>query len=337
MTGPDSARRRRLEELAGEVLVVGLPGPDVPGALAARLLELGPGGVILFARNVVSAEQLGRLGARLHDLLDAPLILIDQEGGRVDRLRGIFGPSPSARACLAAGLRAVSERARATALRLRGLGVTMNLAPVVDLDEGEEGNGIGDRCASPDPAETAAAARAVIEAHAAEGVLTCLKHFPGLGRTRVDSHLERPSVTQSLTELAERELVPYRMLADTAPAVMVAHVALPEVTGTDEPASLSRDAVEGLLRRDLGYSGLVLTDDLEMGAVAAWPAGERGVRALRAGADLLLYCGEIEAALAARDAVVRAVLDGVLAGERLAEAASRVRAARRALQRAGLA
>lgn len=321
---------RRLAELAGATLVVGLPGPRLDADAHRMLEDVRPAGVILFARNVVDEDGTTRLVRDLRAALDDPFVLIDQEGGRVDRLRTWRGRSPSARELAAQGPSAVRAEADRTARDLATLGVDFNCAPVVDLDEGNEGNGLGDRAYGSDPEVVVECAREVLEAHAARGVVTCLKHFPGLGRTRLDSHLARPSVDEELAELEERELVPFRRLARAAPAVMVSHAAFPRVTGSDEAASLSREIVDGLLRRRIGYDGLVVTDDLDMGAVTDVGAPERAVRALGAGCDLLLLCQDFGSPRPVRDALIRAVEDVAIDGARLEDAAARVRATKRA-------
>jgi len=281
--------------------------------------------VILFARNVESEAQVRALTASLRDLLGSPLVLIDQEGGRVDRLRALRGRRPTPRALAQQGIEAVGEEARLTARALRELGVNFNCAPVVDLDEGREENGIGDRSFGSDPFEVALMARALLRAHAREQVTTCLKHFPGLGRTGEDTHLTRPAVMAPLEALRERELIPFRLLLDEAPAVMVSHAAFPLVTGGDEPASSSRALLLDLLRRDLAYDGLIVSDEMEMGAVTARPPGERAVAALAAGCDLLLFCSDLVQAEAAHAALVEAALRDRLDVARLRDAAARVR------------
>lgn len=312
---------------AGSLLVVGLAGAGLGRDEAAALEELGPAGVILFGRNLESESQVRRLVDAVRRHLDRPLVLVDQEGGRVDRLRALRGRSPSARELARAGREAVAEGAAATARALGALGVNFNCAPVVDLDEGHEGNGIGDRSFGTHPEEVAELAREVVEAHEREGIATSLKHFPGLGRTGEDTHELLPTVRASRAELSQRDLVPFRLLADVAPAVMVSHAAFSALE--DAPGSCSREVMAGLLRRDLGFGGVVATDDLEMGAVSGMSPGERAVAALGAGADLLLFCSDPAQARAARDGVREAVRSGRLDAARVGEAAARARALRR--------
>lgn len=324
-----TASLRPAEEAAGDLLVVGLAGALPSAAETGALLELQPAGVILFARNVESEAQVRRLTERIALLLDRPLVLIDQEGGRVDRLRSLRGRSPAPRELARRGRAAVRAFAEETAAALRGLGVNFNCAPVLDLDEGRESNGIGDRSFGSDPGEVAGLALELLQAHEREGVATSLKHFPGLGRTGADTHDVRPTVRATRAELLDRDAVPFRLLLDAAPSVMVSHAAFPGLTGDERPASCSEAVVTGLLRRDLGYRGLCVTDDLEMGAVKDWSPAERAVAAVEAGQDLLLYCSSLEQAREARDGIRVALAAGRLAPWRVLEAAARVRELRR--------
>lgn len=323
---------RAADALAGGVLAVGLPGVRLDAATRGQLAALDPAGVILFRRNVADARQLRALTDEIHDLLDDPLILIDQEGGRVDRLVPFRGASPSAREVARGGVTAVAAEAARTARDLRGLGINFNCVPVIDLDEGNEDNLIGDRSFGGEPEDVASLARAVIDAHEAAGVATCLKHFPGLGRTRVDTHVSRPALDLAREELLERELAPFRLLVDCCPAIMVSHVALPRITGNLEPATLSPDVVAGLLRRGLGFEGVVASDDLAMGAVADRGPARQAVEALEAGCDLLLYCQPtLEAAGSARAAIAAAAATDGGGLARLRDSQARVLALRRRL------
>lgn len=330
-SGCDGARIRLASERAGDVLVVGLAGalPTVDESLA--LLELAPAGVILFARNVEDEEQVRRLTSRVRHLIDLPLVLVDQEGGRVDRLRRLQGRSPSLRELARQGGPAVRAAAEATAATLRGLGINVNCAPVLDLDEGIEANGIGDRSPGGEPGFVAEMGLEILKAHAREGVATTLKHFPGLGRTGEDTHFTRPTVTASREELLDRDLVPFRLLLDHAPAVMVSHAAFPALGEPGRPASCSRAVVHDLLRRELGFAGTCVTDDLEMGAVTDWSPAQRAVEALEAGQDLLLFCSDLAQAREARDGIREALEDGRLTPGRVLEAARRVDEMRRGL------
>jgi beta-N-acetylhexosaminidase len=226
----------------------------------------------------------------------------------------------------------VAAEAARTAGDLRALGINMNCVPVVDLDEGNEANLIGDRTFGRDPDDVVRMAQAVIDAHQAAGIATCLKHFPGLGRTHVDSHVARPALDLGKEELLEREVAPFRLLADRCPAIMVSHVALPRLTGNMEPASLSVEVVAGLLRQGLGFEGVIASDDLAMGAVSDRAPAQQAIEALAAGCDLLLYCEpSMDAAESAHVAIAAAAAKDAGCLARLRESRARVLALRRGL------
>jgi beta-N-acetylhexosaminidase len=319
----DEARR-----LAGEVLVVGLAGLEATQQELEAVAALGPAGFIMFARNVKEPAQVRTLTRSCHEQVPRALLLIDQEGGRVDRLKSMLGPSPAMRTLIGPGASLIERQAALTTEVLGWLGFNFNCAPVVDLDEGHEGNGIGDRSFGNDPVQVAELAGLVEAEHRRAGIAASLKHFPGLGRTRGDTHQVRPVLDLSREDLDAHELRAFVPLLEHADAVMVSHAAFPKLAGRDTPASLCRAIVQELLRDDLGFAGLVVTDDLEMGAAADRRAGERAVQALGAGCDLLLYCHRLEEAAAARDAIAEAVLSGELPEGRLEDAAARVAALR---------
>lgn len=332
-----SASRSRVEELAGQVLAVGLPDPILEASTRVRLRALNPSGCILFARNVVTAAQVGALCDDLRELLVEPLLVIDQEGGRVDRLRAWRGSTRHPREVASLGAAEVAAEAESVASTLSALGLNFNCAPVVDLDEGRDANGIGDRSLGSDPVLVATLASEVIDAHSRHGIATCLKHFPGLGRTGADTHLARPAIEATRAEIEEREIAPFRLLRDRCPAIMVCHASVPALTGDDTPASLSREVVHGLLRKEMGFDGLIVSDDLAMGAVADRSAATQAVEAISAGCDLLLYCQpSLDAAEQAWAALVVEAERGTAFLARLEDAAGRVRAFRRALARGGV-
>lgn len=286
--------------------MVGLPGPSLDRDTARRLRELNPGGLIFFRRNLVSPEQLTDLVAELDGLLPHPLLLaLDQEGGRVSRLEPWIGPTRPAAALGRLGHAAVAHVARLTAGALRALGLNVDFAPVVDLCSPDVTNGIGDRSFGTDPRRVAELAGSFADGLQQAGVMACLKHFPGLGCTRVDSHVELPLADREADALHSEELLPYRELCPRVAAVMVGHGHYPAWNpASPVPASGSTEIVTGVLRREIGFGGLVATDDLEMGAVGDLDAaGAFGVQALRAGCDLLLYCADLDRAETARDAV----------------------------------
>jgi len=310
----------------GLCLLIGIPGTDWTPDLARRVVALEPAGLILFRRNLASPERTRSLLEEFRGLVPGPRILaLDQEGGRVSRLEPWIGPTPTAERLAAAGPAATSRFAAATGRALRALGFNLDFAPVVDLSAPDAPNGIGTRAFGTDPSRVSLHARAFLEGLQAEGVAGCLKHFPGLGDTRVDSHHELPFVGRDRSEL-EADLRPYRDLGPLAPVVMVGHGHYPALDPTpSRPASCSPAVVAGLLRGTLGYEGLVATDDLEMGAVAPRDlSGSVALEALEAGCDLLLYCADLDRAERARAAIDRAVRSSAVLAARLDQAVERV-------------
>ena len=276
----------------GEVLAVGFEGRVLPESVCRLAEEAGLGGVVLFARNCPTAESVFELTAAARRLGPDVLVLVDHEGGRVHRLPPPFTHFPSAAAVGRAGDPALAgEIARAMARELRAAGFDSGLAPVLDCLSDPASVVIGDRAYGADPAVVAACGRAFVQAALGAGLLPVAKHFPGHGRTPLDSHATLPMVDATLAQLEATELVPFRQaLVEGCPAVLVAHVRYPALD-PDLPASLSPAVITGLLRRRLAFDGLVLSDDLEMRAVAdGWGVAGAATRFLTAGGDLALVC-----------------------------------------------
>jgi len=225
-----------------------------------------------------------------------------------------------------AGVERTAAFGAATAVALRGLGLNLDFAPVVDLSPPDAPNGIGDRAFGTDPAEVARLAGAFLDALQAGGVAGCLKHFPGLGSTVVDSHAVLPAVRRPRERLEAEDLVPFRALGGRAASVMVGHGHYPAFDpGPARPATCSAPIADGLLRGRLGYTGLVVSDDMEMGAIRDRdPDGRAAVDAVAAGCDLLLYGSDLGRALTARDALLREAETDPRFERRLAAAAARV-------------
>ncbi|MDT0187769.1 glycoside hydrolase family 3 N-terminal domain-containing protein [Microbacterium sp. ARD31] len=318
----EAVRRMRLPALAGQVIVAEWSGTAAPVDLVRRL-HLG--GVIAFDSNVVSAEQVRAVNTRLTRRVGRkwPLFLgVDQEGGVVERLRGAATRFPTFMSAGAAGDVALTERAyAASGAELRGLGFTVDFAPDADVTSGPGDPTIGSRAASSYPSTVAEHVVAAATGFAASGVLPVVKHFPGHGSVPGDSHLTLPVQAKSRKELEATDLVPFRGAVEAGlPAVMIGHL---DVRAVDPgvPSSLSRKVVTGLLRQDLGFGGLVVTDALDMaGVTRGRDPGRTAVQALRAGSDVLLMP---PSPAVARAAVVRAVRSGALPRRRLEQAAAR--------------
>ena len=278
----------------GQLLFCGFDGTEMPDDLA-RLIAAGRvGGVILFARNLESPSQVRSLTAALRARApdDAPLLVaIDQEGGRVQRLREPWTEWPPMRRVGDFQDTAVTRRvAGALARELRDLGIALDFAPVVDVDTNPENPVIGDRSFGSDPSRVSEHTAHFIAAMQEAGVAACAKHFPGHGDTKSDSHVELPSLAHSLARLREVELPPFEAAVRAGVAsIMTAHVRFPALD-PDRPATLS-PSVMGLLREDLAYDGVVFSDDLEMQAVADHHSPDSLVTGcLEAGVDALLVC-----------------------------------------------
>jgi len=317
----------------GQRFLVGFEGHTPSPDVRSLLREFGVGGVVLFARNVDAPEQLAELVRELQALArDAGhewplLVAVDQEGGRVQRLREPWTLWPALRAVGRAGDEAIARRmGQGLAAELAACGIRCDLAPVVDVDTNAANPVIGERSFGDDPDLVSRLGAAMIEGLQAGGVAACAKHFPGHGDTSVDSHLELPAVDHSRSRLEDVELRPFRaaIVAGVA-TVMTAHVLVRELDD-QRPATLSPTIVGGLLRRELGFEGVVVSDDLEMKAVAdAWPAPRAAVLAIQAGCDLLPVCHSAEAQVAAIEGVVRAVEAEEIGWKALDAAAARIR------------
>lgn len=316
----------------GQALVIGFRGTDVPQAIRRALAAGELGGLIFFKRNIESAAQLHALCQSLEYPADhPPLLAIDQEGGRVARLGAPVLKLPP--------MRALAEVASEDELRdcgallgrqLAAIGLTMDFAPVLDVDSNPANPVIGDRAFGTTADTVAPRALAFAEGLREGGVLPCGKHFPGHGDTDVDSHLALPRLTHDRARLDAVELAPFRAaVAADLEALMTAHV-LFDALDPELPATLSPTVLQGLLRDELGYRGLVVSDDLEMKAVAdGWGIAESAVRSVEAGCDTVLVCSDVDAAFEARDALAaRASSDRTFAA-RLAEGCERSLALRR--------
>jgi beta-N-acetylhexosaminidase len=330
-----------LEQQAGQFLFIGLPGTELDAETRDLVSEIQPGGIIIFGRNVASAEQLRALLDGVRELVHTPpLFGIDQEGGLVDRLRRIFTPMPAARTIRQHGdLAAARTLGRITGEVLRMLGFNINFAPVMSImteDRDLLSNGLYSRSYGRSPGEVLGYTTVYMRGLQGAGLLGCLKHFPGIGAGEVDSHEEMPVVQLSHDDLIAQDLAPYIELFqrrdDRVRCVMVSHGGFPnidireEVTGgLLEPASLNYNIVTKLLRKELGYKHLVVTDDLEMGAIARhYEMGDAVVRAALAGEDMLLICATPEKIRRGHEALLEASQHGRLPDDRRQQSLQRI-------------
>ncbi|GAA4248155.1 glycoside hydrolase family 3 protein [Dactylosporangium darangshiense] len=318
-----------LRRLALGTLLGAFSGEQAP-AWAVDLLAEGMAGHLLFGFNIVERDQLAALTSSLHAARDGVLIAIDEEGGDVTRLAHRSGsPYPGNAALGALGDPAVTRRVyRTIGAELDQLGINLNLAPTVDVNTADDNPIIGTRSFGADPIAVATHTAAAVLGLQGAGVAACAKHFPGHGATLADSHLELPTVDIDAALLHGRELPPFVAAIEAgAKSIMTAHIRVPALTG-DAPATFSRAVLVDLLRRDLGFTGVVVTDALEMLGAARYaggiPAG--AVLALAAGADLLCIGADIDEQItnACADEIVAAVRDGRLPADRLEEAVARV-------------
>lgn len=311
----------------GQLLIVGFDGTAMSPRLRSLLTRLQPAGVVLFARNISDAQQTHALLRDCQSCVSTPMFLcVDMEGGTVDRLKNAIAPAPSAAEVFAAGDRRLLRRhGKLIGESCRALGFNVDLAPVVDLALEPSRTVMGSRAVSPDPQQTIVYAREFLAGLRLAGVLGCGKHFPGLGEANLDTHHELPSVAKSLKRLWLEDLLPYRTLRHHLPMVMVSHAAYPEVTHDRTPASLSKKWITDILRKKIGYRGLVVSDDLEMGGVLkAAPIEQAAVEHIRAGGDLCLICHKEEFVVRAHEALVKeAERDRKFAG-RVADSSKRV-------------
>ena len=338
---PEKLSSLPLEKQVGQFFFIGLPGTELDAQTRELVSAIQPGGIIIFGRNVAGAEQLRTLLDGVRELVHTPpLFGIDQEGGLVDRLRRIFTPMPSARTIRQHGdLAAARTLGRVTGEVLRMLGFNLNFAPVMSImtdDRDLRSNGLYSRSYGRSPGEVLGYTTVYMRGLQGAGLLGCLKHFPGIGAGEVDSHEEMPVVRLSHDDLIAQDLAPYIELFqrrdDRVRCVMVSHGGFPnidireEVTGgLLEPASLNFNIVTKLLREELGYKHLVVTDDLEMGAIARhYEIGDAVVRAARAGEDMLLICATPEKIQRVYEALLEAAQNGRIPEDRIQQSLQRI-------------
>jgi beta-N-acetylhexosaminidase len=335
---PESLHNLSLEQKVGQLFFIGVPGPAIDEATKKLLDKISPGGVCLFARNIREAAQTrGLLDAIGERSAIKPFLSLDQEGGLVDRLRRIITPMPAANHFRDA--ETAGRFGMIIAETVRVLGFNMDFAPVVDVITKEREtvtNGLFSRAFGTSAEEAAQFAGAFIESLQDGGCVGCVKHFPGLGASEADSHEELPEVRISEEELRDTDLIPYQRLFERnlIHCIMVGHALFPNTDLQDEaqngkllPSSLSRKVIDGLLRAELQFDGLIITDDLEMEAIVKnFGIGDACVMAINAGADMLAICADGGRINEGYDAVLKAVESGEISKERLNKSLERIAA-----------
>lgn len=312
--------------------MVGLPGPDLDSSTLKLIQEYGINNFILFKRNVVNPGQLRDLCHRLAGAcreagLNSPLISIDQEGGTVARLVEPFTQFPDARKLAQSPDAEVllADYARTCVHELLRVGINMNLSPVLDVCPEGEDCFMERRVLGENPREVARLGRLIIKHMQEGGLAACAKHFPGLGVAKLDPHVVLPVVDKSFQSIVDEDLEPFReAVAAGVAAIMTSHTIYPSMD-EDQPATLSRKILSGILREEMGYDGIIVTDDLEMGAIEdSHTVAAASVGSLRAGCDLLLICHEHHKVIAAYQALVEAIASDRALEEQFLRSAARV-------------
>jgi len=313
-----------LNEKIGQLIVVGFPSTTVDDHIRKMIEDYHVGGVILFDRNMETPEQVAELNQDLQDLADIPLMIsVDQEGGDIVRMREHVSPIPSQQEL---GSRGDEEEiysiAKQNGKELKEMGFHVNHAPVLDLSTTDS------RCFGEDPQSTYKFGKQVIEGLTDEDITATVKHFPGNGRTDIDPHFESATVDADKTDLENSDIYPFKQMIENVDHsdffVMVTHLIYPAYD-QEYPASVSPVIIQDLLREQLGYEGIVVTDDLEMGAVTdLYTYEELGYHSIKAGADLLLVCHTLESQQQVFNGILQAVENGDLSEEEIDDSVERI-------------
>jgi beta-N-acetylhexosaminidase len=321
---------RDIRREVGQLAIAGFAGESIPDDLRLLAREFDLGGIILFARNVVEPDQVAEIAREAQSLVrELPLwVSVDQEGGRVARLKAPFTLWPPMMTLGRSGDEQLAERfARALAAELKAVGISLDYTPVLDIHTNPKNPVIGDRALADRAEDVARLGQTIIRTLQGQGIAACGKHFPGHGDTSTDSHHELPLIEHPPDRLDAIELVPFRAAVDAGvAAIMTAHILIPAYD-EERPATLAPAIVDGLLKTTLGYEGLVLSDDLEMRAISnRYGVPEATVAAVAAGCDAVLMCGASqEPQAAALEAVIKAVEKGTLSVKRVENALARHR------------
>jgi beta-N-acetylhexosaminidase len=322
-------RYEELRKQVGQLLIMGFEGTEPSTRLRSTVATLQPAGIILFARNVSDPQQTWRLVRECERCVQTPMFTcIDLEGGTVDRLRDAIAPAPAAADVFQTGNRKLFRKhGRVIGDEVRALGLNTDFAPVFDLALPPSRKVLTTRTVSADPKETVRYAREFLRGLKDVRVLGCGKHFPGLGEAKLDTHKELPSIRKPWKQMWEEDLYPYRELRRDIPFVMVAHASYPDAVKEKVPASLSQRWMGDVLRKKIGYKGLVISDDLEMGGVLATASIEdAAIETISAGADIFLVCNNEANVWRTYHAVLREAERDRRFARRVAESARRVMA-----------
>lgn len=318
-----------LDRLVGQLFLIGIKGKEIDKKTLNTLKFVKPGFVILFARNVESPAQVLDLVNQIRSIVGEDVIFaVDQEGGIVTRFRDGFAVSPGAMAIAATNDEENAyHAAKVLAREMKAVGVTWNLAPVVDINDNPNNPGIGVRSFSDKAEVVSKFAIRFYEGLKEEGVAACAKHFPGKGSVSLDAHLEMPTLEKSLEELESWEFVPFKTLIEKGiDSIMPSHVYLPKVQSRKEPATVSYEVLSEVLRKKLGYDGVLVADDLLMGGIVKnMTVEEAVVRSFTAGMDVLTVCHEPDAQMAAKKALLKKIEQDPFLQNRLEESLRRIK------------
>ena len=296
-----------LRSQVGQLIICGFDGTEFTTNLCNRLSIMQPGGIILFKRNLQTPQQTHSLLRESQRAVAMPMFLcVDMEGGLVDRLRDMIAPVPAVAQVTSTGVKKLyREHGRLLGAEVRALGFNVDFTPVLDLGLPESTKVLSSRTVSASPKETIAYAKEVLRGLKDCHVLGSGKHFPGLGGSNLDSHVDLPTVNRSWKQLWNEDLLPNRQMRSQLHFVMIAHCAYPLVTKDNTPASISKKWLTDILRKKIGYRGIILSDDLDMGGVlAAASIEDAAIACIRAGADSFLVCQKEESVERAWEAVL---------------------------------
>jgi len=325
----EKIKEMSLEEKIGQLVIVGFEGQSIDEETEKMIKEYYVGGVILFKRNVNDAGQLLTLINTLKRLNEdkIPLFIsVDEEGGLVSRMPAELINLPDSKSVGEKNDKDYSYKiGKIIAREIKAFGFNMNFAPVLDINSNPNNPVIGPRAFGADVITVKEQGLAVMEGMQSEGIISVVKHFPGHGDTQVDSHLNLPLIEKDLEEMKQFELVPFiEAINNGCDAVMIAHILFDKVD-SQNPASLSQVIIGDILRNQFGFQGLVITDDLTMGAIADhYEMGEAAVKAINAGADIVLVCHGYNNEIKVLERIKKAVVEGEISGQRLDESLYRI-------------